>query len=70
VVTEYVTELKSLIMVPDGKLVCRPEAGDPVKIICGDASVREGSPAHKGAIECLWDVLGGTMTEFTRFHHA
>jgi nicotinamide phosphoribosyltransferase len=43
--------------------VIRPDSGDPVKIICGDASEPNGSPAHKGAIECLWEVFGGTVTE-------
>lgn len=35
VVTEYVTELKDEIMARDGKVVIRPDSGDPVKVICG-----------------------------------
>ena len=35
VVTEYLVELKPEIMARDGKLVIRPDSGDPVDIICG-----------------------------------
>lgn len=62
VVTEYVSILKDNIMKRNGKLVIRPDSGDPVKIICGDPDAPIGTPEHKGAIECLWDVFGGTMT--------
>lgn len=62
VVTEYVSILKDDIMKRNGKLVIRPDSGDPVKIICGDSDAPIGTPEHKGAIQCLWDVFGGTMT--------
>jgi len=42
-----------------GTAVFRPDSGDPVKIICGDPDAPEGSPEHKGAFQCLWDVFGG-----------
>lgn len=35
VCTEYVTKLKDKIMTRNGKLVIRPDSGDPVDIICG-----------------------------------
>ena len=38
-VTEYLTILKPEILARDGKLVIRPDSGDPVKIICGDAYI-------------------------------
>lgn len=63
VVTEYTAELKDSILRRDGKLVFRPDSGDPVKIICGDPDAPESSPARKGAVECLWEVFGGTSTE-------
>lgn len=44
------------------KVVFRPDSGDPVKIICGDSDAEEGSPAHIGAVECLWNIFGGTTT--------
>jgi nicotinamide phosphoribosyltransferase len=138
VITEYTVELKDEIMARDGKVVIRPDSGDPVKIICGeqfqilnsksiDAAKRaaisfivdrvqvetphgeygeedpsdifffegkyyqaeveiewnrhdkqyyymdgeslvsfeeiELKPEQKGAIECLWEVFGGTITD-------
>lgn len=62
VVTEYVAILKDNILSRDGKVVVRPDSGDPVKIIAGDPDAPEGSPEYKGAMECLWDIFGGTQT--------
>lgn len=45
------------------KTVFRPDSGDPVKIICGDAEAPAGSPARRGAVGCLWDIFGGTVTD-------
>lgn len=66
VVTEYATILKDEIMgrKPDAyglsKVVFRPDSGDPVKIICGNPEAPQGSPENLGAVECLWNVFGGT----------
>lgn len=62
VVTEFLPALKDKILARNGKLVIRPDSGDPVKIIVGDPDATPGSPAHKGAIECMWEVFGGTVT--------
>jgi nicotinamide phosphoribosyltransferase len=69
-ITEYLPANKEAIMARDGKLVIRPDSGDPVEIICGLDEVRmnaEGlvpeSPATKGVIELLWDIFGGTINE-------
>ena len=35
VVTEYLPQLKDIILNRDGKLIIRPDSGDPVAIICG-----------------------------------
>ncbi len=35
-VTDYCVRAKDIIMARDGKLVIRPDSGDPVDIICGD----------------------------------
>lgn len=48
-VSEYLPILKDEIMARDGKLVIRPDSGDPVKIICGlvenvDYRIHEGKP--------------------------
>jgi len=102
VITEYLVILKDRIMAREGKVVIRPDSGDPVKIICGykvrylnqptiyeepvypsdlarigfDAyettnnEIREISTDQilsaaeiKGAVECLWDTFGGTLTD-------
>jgi nicotinamide phosphoribosyltransferase len=104
VITEFLPRLKDQIMARKGKLVIRPDSGDPVRIICGarykevekltwDGSGRAyilgdyeyvkydgkyyrvvGPSTHsefeeftptaeqKGAIECMWEVFGGTTT--------
>jgi len=54
-------KLKELIMSRDGKLVIRPDSGDPVKILVGDPNATDEC-VRKGLIECLWDTFGGTET--------
>ena len=69
VCTEHVVALKEEIMARDGKLVIRPDSGDPVHILCGysgkegDEYVDPTTPEGKGVIELLWDVFGGTINE-------
>ncbi len=63
VMTEYIPSLKNDILARDGKVVIRPDSGDPVKIICGDPDAQPGSPEHKGAVEILWEIFGGSQTE-------
>jgi nicotinamide phosphoribosyltransferase len=69
VITHILPRLKQEILSRDGKLVIRPDSGDPVEIICGLDEVRmnaEGlvpdSPATKGVTELLWDLFGGEIT--------
>jgi nicotinamide phosphoribosyltransferase len=62
VMSDFTVQLKDKIMARNGKVVFRPDTGCPVKMICGDADAPVGSPEYKGAVECLWDVFGGTMT--------
>lgn len=58
VITEYLPTLRTEILARDGKVVVRPDSGDPVKILCGDPeSPREC--IRKGAIQCLFDVFSG-----------
>ncbi len=77
VCTEHVVTLKEEIMTRDGKLVIRPDSGDPVDILCGTQIFEDSdhyndyelsreailSPEEKGVIELLWDVFGGTVNE-------
>jgi nicotinamide phosphoribosyltransferase len=62
VITEFLPELKDRILARNGKVVIRPDSGDPVKIIIGDEDAPVGSPAYKGAIECMWETFGGVVT--------
>ena len=72
-ITEYLPANKEAIMARDGKLVIRPDSGDPVDIICGDNYWRDSvqtlgkevlnKPEAKGVIELLWDIFGGTINE-------
>jgi nicotinamide phosphoribosyltransferase len=76
VCTEHVVTLKEEIMNRDGKLVIRPDSGDPVDILCGEQVISRDyrdvvenadldltHPKYKGVIELLWDVFGGTINE-------
>jgi len=76
VLTIYLPELKEEILARDGKLVIRPDSGDPVDIICGESMASiirrknpknkvkpEDFPEYKGVIELLWDIFGGTINE-------
>ncbi len=67
-ITEYVYELKDEILAREGKLVIRPDSGDPVDIICGNpsisvATINNSKFEKKGVIELLWDIFGGTINE-------
>ncbi|MEE9327333.1 MAG: nicotinate phosphoribosyltransferase [Cocleimonas sp.] len=69
VITEYTQELKAEILSRKkntlglAKVVFRPDSGDPVKVIAGDPDAPINSSEYKGAVECLWEVFGGTVTE-------
>lgn len=70
VLTVILPQLKDEIMARNGKLVIRPDSGDPADIVAGterskpeerlfgDLHVEE-----KGAIELLWGLFGGTVNE-------
>lgn len=62
VLTKTLPALKDKILARDGKLVIRPDSGDPVKIICGDPEAPVGSPAWFGAVELLDQAFGGHTT--------
>ena len=63
VMTDFTVKLKAQILAREGKVVFRPDTGCPVKMICGDPEAQPNSAEYKGAIECLWDVFGGTTTQ-------
>jgi nicotinamide phosphoribosyltransferase len=49
VCTEHVVTLKDEIMNRDGKLVIRPDSGDPVEILCGKRWNDEQNPYDENA---------------------
>lgn len=67
VLTEILPALKDRILARDGKLVIRPDSGDPADILCGtngsDHVTREVRPSDRGVVQLLWDVFGGTVNE-------
>ncbi len=66
VLTEVLPELKDEILARDGKLVIRPDSGDPVDILAGEQgsyrTPEDRTPAEVGVVELLWNLFGGTYT--------
>lgn len=78
VVTEFLPNLKEQILARDGKLVIRPDSGNPVDILTGSLAAGVGyvtdlrtntvvednrTPAEIGVVELLWQVFGGEVNE-------
>jgi nicotinamide phosphoribosyltransferase len=59
VLTDYLPRLKQEIIAREGKVVVRPDSGDPVDIICGNPNGKT-EEEKKGVVELLWDVFGGS----------
>jgi len=59
VLTDYLPRLKEDIIAREGKVVIRPDSGDPVDIICGNPNGKT-EEEKQGVIELLWNVFGGT----------
>jgi nicotinamide phosphoribosyltransferase len=72
VIYTILPKLKDVILARDGKLVIRPDSGDPVDIICGTDEPyvdSHGTPIlgkefkSMGAIRSLWEIFGGKVNE-------
>lgn len=78
VLSTYLPNLKATVMEREGKVVIRPDSGDPVDIICGKSFTRDGTYVgtgdmrlesidstlqYKGVVEALWDIFGGTTSD-------
>lgn len=76
VITDYLPRLKDEILARDGRVVIRPDSGNPVNIICGYepndfGSFQEESTfvdshtleEYVGTYKTLWDIFGGTINE-------
>jgi len=74
--THIIPRLKKEILEREGKLVLRPDSGDPVDIICGFEAVEMRNKwirisnndtttqiESKGVAELLWDIFGGTVSD-------
>ena len=62
VLTDYLPQIKEEIAAREGKVVIRPDSGDPVDIICGNPKGKSEAEI-KGVIELLWDTFGGTTND-------
>jgi nicotinamide phosphoribosyltransferase len=63
VLTEFAAILKPQILARDGKVVFRPDSGNPEYIICGDPSAAHGSNEWKGAIRLLDEMFGSSVND-------
>ena len=62
VIGEILPVKKDMILNRNGKLVIRPDSGDPADILCGDTN-STNELVRKGVVECLWDIFGGTYSK-------
>jgi nicotinamide phosphoribosyltransferase len=68
VIGTYLPILKEEIMKRDGRVVIRPDSGNPADIICGNRQPIPGLEGEdlvwqKGVVESLWDIFGGEVNE-------
>ena len=63
VLTQYIPLLKDTILKRNGKVVIRPDSGDPVKIMIGDFSKPPQTPEFAGVLNLLQSALGVTRNE-------
>lgn len=61
VIGQYLPRLKDRIMSRNGRVVIRPDSGDPVDIVAGSGS-GSGDLADRGVVGALWDLFGGSVT--------
>ena len=61
--TDYLPQLRDVILNRDGTVTIRPDSGDPVLILVGDPDAPVGSPAYRGSFELAWEVFGGTIND-------
>jgi nicotinamide phosphoribosyltransferase len=62
VLNDYLPRLKEEISTREGKVVIRPDSGNPVHILCGNPDGKT-EVERKGVVELLWDVFGGTVND-------
>jgi len=62
VVDNVLPRLKDEILNRNGKVVIRPDSGDPAKIVCGDVEA-DHETVRKGLIKRLNEIFGGRANE-------
>ena len=62
VVGDYLPRLREQILARDGRVVIRPDSGDPVDILAGTQGGTV-SPADRGVVEVMWDAFGGSVND-------
>ena len=62
VLTVYLPALKEEVLARNGKLVIRPDSGDPVWILCGNPQGKT-EEERKGVVQLLWEVFGGITND-------
>lgn len=63
VLGNFAPRLKNKILARDGRVVFRPDSGDPPKIICGDPDAQYGSDEWLGALQLLDRTFGHTVNK-------
>ena len=68
VLTEYLPKIKKEVLARDGKLVIRPDSGNPVDIICGIKTLNE-IPSRYDLMSLGKCVVGNTLYMFDHDHY-
>lgn len=61
VINNILPTLKDKIMERNGKVVIRPDSGNPADIICGLMDTNMLSSDQVGVVPCLWELFGGSI---------
>lgn len=62
--TNVLPMVKDKVNSMTGKLVVRPDSGDPVEVVCGKETskpLNEQTSEEKGSIQLLWELFGGEI---------
>lgn len=62
-IEHVIPSLKDEIMSRNGRIVIRPDSGDPVQVVCGIPGSNGSTAEEKGLIQALWETFGGTINE-------
>jgi nicotinamide phosphoribosyltransferase len=61
VLTEYTRELQAIIMQRQGRVVFRPDSGDPVAILCGTAADDDTRSERSARRKAPWRFCGKSL---------